>query len=184
MWASSKVEFLNGLMPGANVRRVSRVKSIAPKIGNSGELVFVGVEHETFSGELLSIREVQTLVYREASSAAIPLPEETEANGAPTEHTIVPTPQLLFRYSAMTFNTHRIHYDEAYAQTVEGYPRLVVHGPLMASLILRAASSAFGAKNIATFSFRGKAPAFCGQRLKVEVGGLCLLYTSPSPRDS
>lgn len=172
MWASSKVDFVNSLTAGARIRRISEIQSVTPKQGGSGKLVFVEVVHQTFANDELCIQEVQTIVYREASDTILRLPEEKSETVGQSENVICPTPQLLFRYSALTFNSHRIHYDESYAKNVEGYPRLVVHGPLMASLLLRAASDAFGADNISSFKFRGQAPAYCGQRLRIKLDAL------------
>jgi 3-methylfumaryl-CoA hydratase len=169
MWASSKVDFKRPLFEGARIRRMSEVKSVQSKEGASGELIFVDVRHDVFADDELAIREVQTIVYREAPRMPMTLSTASIDCHEQGDQSLVPTPQLLFRYSALTFNTHRIHYDEAYAKTVEGYPALVVHGPLMASLMLRRASQVFGAANISKFSFRGLAPAFCGQRLTIGI---------------
>ncbi|GAB5459055.1 MAG: MaoC family dehydratase N-terminal domain-containing protein [Henriciella sp.] len=166
MWASSDIEFLNPLEPEGVFRRVSRVDSITPKTGSTGELVFVRVHHEVSIGDTVCIQEAQTIVYREASNGIADLPASSGFQAGDFEfvETLRPTPQLLFRFSALTFNTHRIHYDGEYAAE-EGYPALVVHGPLMACLLLRFASEKLGASTIKTFSFRGYAPAYCGQDL-------------------
>ncbi len=170
MWASSRVEFKRPLFEGARIRRGSEVISVQAKEGASGNLAFIDVQHETFAEEKLAITEVQTIVYRQAPTAPMTLTASSNKAEESDGQTIIPTPQLLFRYSALTFNTHRIHYDEPYAKTVEGYPALVVHGPLMASQLLCRASQAFGAENISAFSFRGRAPAYCGQQLRFVVG--------------
>ncbi|AMK25567.1 FAS1-like dehydratase domain-containing protein [Sphingobium sp. TKS] len=171
MWASSAVEFLRPLPIGENVERVSQVKSIKPKQGSTGPLVFLEVEHETRFGGEIGVREVQTIVYRDASAAgappAPPLPGADAFDPAPwgTVHTITPGETLLFRYSALTFNSHRIHYDLPYARGEEGYRGLVVHGPLMASFLLDLARRELGEQALATFAFRGVAPAFGGEVL-------------------
>ncbi|GAA4641611.1 MaoC family dehydratase N-terminal domain-containing protein [Pontixanthobacter gangjinensis] len=167
MWASSEVEFHAPLQPGDAVRRVSQVAGLERKSGSSGELVFVRVLHETSANQTLCVREVQTLVYREQSTNALPLPSSTGFSGGDFDfsESIHPTPQMLFRYSALTFNAHRIHYDLEYAQQAEGYPALVVHGPLMASLLLKFATRHLGYGAIKKFAFRGRSPAFCGQDL-------------------
>ena len=171
MWASSEVEFLAPLPTAGPVQRTSTVLSTENKSGASGELVFVRVEHMTSAGGAECVREVQTLVYREASKAASLLPASKgyQAGECDFSETWMPTPQMLFRYSALTFNTHRIHYDAAYAQSQEGYPALVVHGPMMASLLLRLATGHLGHGAIKGFAYRGRSPAYCGQNLHLEM---------------
>lgn len=169
MWAASTIDFLSPIDPEAAVERLSTVASIVEKTGRSGSLFFVEVDHVIRSDDEDAVRERQTLVYREASDAAIPLPHETEVDLSawPATRTIVPDAALLFRYSALTFNTHRIHYDLAYARDVEGYPGLVVHGPLMATLLLDLAAREIGADAIGRFAMRAVAPAFASQPLHV-----------------
>lgn len=139
--------------------------------GGSGKLAFVDVEHETHANGTLSVRETQTLVYREAAALDAPLspPELGEGNFDPSEwdahRAIAPDPRLLFRYSALTFNTHRIHYDAPYAKEVERYRGLVVHGPLTASLLLQLAARELGANRLRHFEFRGVSPAIAGEPL-------------------
>ena len=167
MWASSEVDFLAPLDAGAMIERVSTIKSVTPKAGRSGSLLFVNVEHVIMSNDVKSIRETQTIVYREASSAkgTLPSPTPFELDGWTQTEVITPNNALLFRFSALTFNTHRIHYDKPYAYEEEGYPELVVHGPLMASLLLRFATQIFKGQSITGFKFRGLAPAFCNEKL-------------------
>lgn len=169
MWASSKVAFLAPIDVGAAVRRTSTILSINEKHGSSGALAFVDIEHASFVGDNIAVREVQTLVYRAANAAAPAFiaPRAGAADvaaGEWDEHLVLtPDSPQLFRYSALTFNSHRIHYDLPYAREVEGYAGLVVHGPLTASLLLQFATQRFGA--IARFAFRGQSPAFCGEAL-------------------
>ena len=167
MWASSKVEFLHPINTGAKIERTSNIKSIKEKQGRSGVLLFVEVEHVTEADGKAAIREVQTIVYREASSvpAKLPIAKTVSLDGWTKTKKVMPTTALLFRYSALTFNTHRIHYDQSYASDVEGYPALVVHGPLMASMLLNYAAELAGDEVIATFEFRGLSPAYCDQEL-------------------
>lgn len=171
MWASSKVEFLTPLRMGDTVRRRSRVQAIDAKSGGSGELLFVTVSHETFAGEVLAVREAQSLVYRAAAAADAPLspppPGEGRFDAAAWDAHRVVTPgePLLFRYSALTFNSHRIHYDLPHARDVERYRGLVVHGPLTATLLLDLAQRELGDNGLRTFSFRGLSPAICGEDL-------------------
>jgi 3-methylfumaryl-CoA hydratase len=171
MWASSKVEFLAPLHPGQNIERVSRVQAITEKSGGSGSLVFVDLAHETHGDGELAVREVQTLVYREApppgTPPAPPEPGEGQfdASAWDVRRSITPSEQLLFRYSALTFNSHRIHYDLPYAQHQEGYRGLVVHGPLTATLLLDLARRELGENALKSFAFRGVSPAICGEEL-------------------
>lgn len=171
MWASSKVEFLHPLRIGETVRRRSRVKAITPKQGGSGPLVFLEVEHETICEDRVAVREVQSIVYREAApegAPAVPPPPEPELktlDGWSAIRTLVPSEPLLFRFSALTFNSHRIHYDLPYATAKEGYRGLVVHGPLTATLLLDLARRALGEQPLSRFSFRGVSPAICGETL-------------------
>lgn len=181
MWASSAIEFHAPIRVGAKIARTSRIVSIKEKEGASGKLAFVDVEHETKTGFKLCVRETQTLVYREAAApdADLSPPEAGGGSGSfdPSEwehvKTYIPDERLLFRFSALTFNTHRIHYDLPYARDVERYRGLVVHGPLTASLLLKLLSAWFGTNRTRSFSFRGVSPAIAGEELHLalrEVG--------------
>lgn len=171
MWASSKVEFLMPLRVGDTVHRTSKITSVTEKTGGSGPLVFVDVAHETAGLNGVAVRETQSLVYRAAAAADAPLsPADLGApNFSPQEwdahQVITPSEPLLFRYSALTFNSHRIHYDLPYAQNEERYRGLVVHGPLTATLLLVLAQREFGDNCLTTFAFRGTSPAICGEPL-------------------
>ena len=171
MWASSKVAFVAPLRVGETVERRSRIASITAKTGASGPLVFVEIEHETHGAGGLAVRETQSLVYRDpppASSApAPPSPGESHFDpaGWDAHRALVPTEPLLFRFSALTFNSHRIHYDAPYARDEEGYRGLVVHGPLTATLLLDLARQELGENALKTFEFRGVSPAICGEML-------------------
>lgn len=171
MWASSRVEFLAPLRIGDAVRRRSTVSAIEAKQGGSGELVFVTVAHETFAAEALAVREEQSLVYRAAAAGDAPLsppppgPDAFDPAGWDTHRAVRPDEALLFRYSALTFNSHRIHYDRPYAREVERYRGLVVHGPLTATLLLDLAQRQLGENALKSFSFRGLSPAICGEML-------------------
>ena len=137
MWAGGRIEFNHPLRAGDEVVRQSRILNVDAKQGRSGPLVFVTVRHEISNAQGLAISEEQDLVYREAATAQTP---PTSATHAPADaafaRTLRPDTTLLFRYSALTFNSHRIHYDRPYATKVEGYPGLVVHGPLIATLLV------------------------------------------------
>ena len=118
MWASSKVDFLAPIQVNAEIERVSTIASISEKSGSTGSLVFVDVTHETKADGVLAIKERQTLVYREANTAKpTPAPEPVTIDFSEWDfhRTLVPNEALLFRFSAITFNTHRIHYDAPYA---------------------------------------------------------------------
>lgn len=164
MWASSKVAFEHPLQLGDAISRVSTVASIEEKSGKSGDLVFVAVDHETSVGDRVAITERQNIVYREPATTAAPASltsnETPDLSGWDWQQKIVPSEPLLFRYSALTFNSHRIHYDKPYAVQEEGYPGLVVQGPLMATLLLNLAARELGVNRLSRFSFRGQAPAF------------------------
>jgi len=174
MWASSAVEFHAPIAVGATVERVSRVADTAIKEGKSGRLVFVTMAHEVTADGVLAVSERQSIVYR----AAPPANAAPQVNGSPPRQPLEPrawdwqrdlTPDtaLLFRFSALTFNSHRIHYDAPYATGVEGYPGLVVHGPLMATLLLDLADRELGPDRLASFAFRAVSPAFAGQPLRL-----------------
>ena len=171
MWAASEIGFIEPLSIGDAVTRTSRIASVSEKEGQSGRLAFVEVDHVTMAGTREAIRETQTLVYRDAAAAdAPPSPPEAgpgsfDASGWERVRTVTPGEALLFRYSALTFNTHRIHYDAPYAQREERYRGLVVHGPLIASLLLQLAAEEFGDNALASFAFRAVSPAIAGQAL-------------------
>jgi 3-methylfumaryl-CoA hydratase len=177
MWASSKVEFFAPLRVGDAVTRNSRVQTITEKSGGSGQLVFVDVAHETFGESGLSVREVQSIVYREVAGpdAALSPPKaeqgHVDLDGWSSHRMLTPSEPLLFRYSALTFNSHRIHYDLPYARDEERYRGLVVHGPLTASLLLDLARRALGDNALASFAFRGLSPAICGEALHLVMRG-------------
>ena len=169
MWASSKVEFLQPLVMGETVQRHSSIASVTEKTGKTGALVFVELEHQTQVSGQTAIRERQTIVYREASSSTAPLPEDNAdavskecAKNWQVIEQLKPDTPLLFRYSALTFNSHRIHYDLPYATSEELYPALIVHGPLMATLALQLAAKQ---GDVAEFSFRAQSPAYCDQSM-------------------
>jgi 3-methylfumaryl-CoA hydratase len=171
MWASSKIAFNAPIAIGAAIERTSRVASVSEKDGGSGRLAFVDVEHVTTANGTVAVIETQTLVYREAAAADAPLspPPPGEGRFDPAgwdaHRSLTPDARLLFRYSALTFNTHRIHYDVPYAQSVERYRGLVVHGPLTASLLLQLAASELGENRLRSFAFRGLSPAIADEPL-------------------
>jgi 3-methylfumaryl-CoA hydratase len=177
MWASSRIEFLAPLRAGEAVTRLSRVSSIADKQGGSGRLVFVEIAHETSGERGPAVREVQTLVYRDAPAPGTPPvpPPPGKSTFDPdawaAHRALVPCEPLLFRYSALTFNSHRIHYDAPYARDEENYRGLVVHGPLTATLLLDLARRELGDNALKSFAFRGVSPAVCGEALHLVMRG-------------
>ncbi len=160
MWASGQLEFHAPLIVGESVQRMSRIESIETKQGRSGELCFVRVMHEWRSGEMLAIREQQTIVYRGAGGDTPPNGERRPVPDGTMSRQFVPDEVTLFRYSALTFNGHRIHYDQPYATKVEGYSGLVVHGPLQATRLLALATELGGSPR--RFAFRGLRPLIVG----------------------
>lgn len=168
MWASSRVEFIHPINAGAEIERISKIVSVAEKYGNTGPLVFVDIAHETRAAGKIAVREMQTIVYREATTAAVaPTPADKRPNLGEWDfhRSLIPTEALLFRFSALTFNTHRIHYDAPYASAEEGYRGLVVQGPLIASLLLDLVAQNLGSNRLKTFNFRAQSPAFVGEVL-------------------
>jgi 3-methylfumaryl-CoA hydratase len=163
MWAGSRVEFLAPLRVGDEVERRSTIKSVEPKTGRSGQLVFVTVEHVYRTPDGDAVREEQDLVFREAAATETPRPSEQGETGPPRPdgtRRVDPSPVLLFRFSALTFNGHRIHYDRRYAMEVESYPGLVVHGPLQAALLVDLAASMRDGAAPRRFEFRAQRPLF------------------------
>lgn len=168
MWAASNVEFLSPLMPGMAVTRRTHIHNIEHKSGRSGDLIFVTLNHLTATENVDLIRETQTIVYRDHPVEAVPLPldnDSVDLGDWDWHETITPDAALLFRYSALTFNAHRIHYDQAYAREIELYPDLVVHGPLTATLLLKLCADRLGDNALSYFSFAAKAPLYVGQML-------------------
>ena len=161
MWAGSRIRFPGPLPIGATARRESRILKVEEKTGRSGQLVFVTVGHRIASDSGLAIEEEHDIVYREAPKPDDPLPAIQSAPSEATwQRAIEPGPVLLFRYSALTFNAHRIHFDRDYCREEEGYPGLVVHGPLMATLMVDLVRRERPDAGIASFAFRAKRPVF------------------------
>ncbi len=161
MWAGGRLSFIRPIRAGDNVEKHSTVLSVAEKEGRSGKLVFVTVEDVLTKGGDQCIREEHDIVYREAAKEG---EQPTEPAAAPIdfdwEKTIVPDPVMLFRYSALTFNGHRIHYDRDYVTTAEGYPGLIVHGPLIGTLLMNLAVDNMVGKSLKKFEFRNSSPIF------------------------
>ena len=168
MWASSKVEFHAPIVAGAAITRRSTITDVSEKQGSSGPLIFVQLDHQTSANSIVAVYEQQTLVYREGgTSAPNPKPADITPDFADWDwhRSLIPCETLLFRFSALTFNSHRIHYDRPYAETEERYRDLVVHGPLTATLLIDLAARELGPNRLKSFSFRGESPAFAGETL-------------------
>jgi 3-methylfumaryl-CoA hydratase len=160
MWAGGRLRFERALRVGETATRTSRITAIARKAARSGPLVFVTVQHEISVASDVVLHEEHDIVYREAPVAgATPAPAT-----APVDETfsrrIDPDAVLLFRYSALTFNGHRIHYDRRYVTEVEGYPGLIVHGPLIATLLLDLLRRELPLAEVRRFEFKAISPLF------------------------
>ncbi len=172
MWAGSQLQFHRALRIGEAVTRVSRIADVKVKSGRSGSLVFVKVQHELSGADGLAITDVHDIVYREAAQPGAPAAVGVQAPPDPAwVREIVPDEVLLFRYSALTFNGHRIHYDHPYVTQVEGYAGLVVHGPLIATLLLDHLRDRLAAQQpsrvIRGFEFRALSPIVHTERFAV-----------------
>ncbi len=168
MWAGGRVSFLPApLREGDAVRRTSTILSVEEKSGGSGRLVFVTVKHVVQGPAGVAVEEEQDIVYRGAEGAAVKAAPAAPAWPGAVTRVVVPDPVMLFRYSALTGNGHRIHYDHPYVTQVEGYPGLVVHGPLQATLMAALALEAAPGRALKRFAFRGRRPCFDGRPLTV-----------------
>ena len=176
MWAGGRLQFVRALSVGDDVERRSTITQVEAKHGRSGPLVFVTVRHEISDARGVALTEEHDIVYRDnpdrsgAIGAAPPAPAMA-ATDEQFSRVIVPDPVLLFRYSALTFNGHRIHYDRAYVTEVEGYPGLVVHGPLVATLLVDLLRREWPGAGLRAFAFKAANPLFdihpftvCGKR--------------------
>ena len=168
MWAGGRLEFHRPLKIGDDALRTSRILDVRTKSGRSGALVFVTVRHEIADAQGVALSEEHDIVYRDAPLPDAPVPTP---QAAPHDHTfsreIVPDPVLLFRYSALTFNGHRIHYDRSYVTETEGYPGLIVHGPLIATLLLDLAQRQRPDARVRKFAFKAVRPLFDIHRFSV-----------------
>jgi 3-methylfumaryl-CoA hydratase len=159
MWAGSRVVFHAPIPVGAEITRRSTIADIKTKHGASGAMIFVTVKHEIAAGDAVAIVEEQDIVFRDTPSGAASAPK-SDTRGASDIRKINPDSVLLFRYSALTFNAHRIHYDRDYAADVEGYPGLVVHGPLTATLLMDHYLRVHPRADVSGFEFRAQRPLF------------------------
>jgi 3-methylfumaryl-CoA hydratase len=170
MWAGSRIRYLAPVPVEAQATRRSRILKIENKAGKRGSLAFVTVEHLTSCDGTPCISEEQDIVYRDAmppGTAPAPTPQRYDGVSQ-WSRSIEPDTTLLFRYSALTFNGHRIHYDRTYARDEEGYPDLVVHGPLTATLLQQFAVEHGAGRPLVRFDFRGVTPLFVGRAFQLE----------------
>lgn len=186
MWVGSRIAYHAPIPLGERITKTTTIESITPKSGRGGELIFLGLRHDIRTGDALALTEHQTIVYREAVPVDPDNPQgpKPPRESAPPEgdwewtSKIQPNEVTLFRYSAVTFNSHRIHYDLPYATAVEGYPGLVVHGPLSATNIMAHFQQQRDYPSIESFEFTARSPLFaneaayvCGQHVD-ETDGL------------
>lgn len=181
MWAGSRIRYLAPLLVGALATRTSRILRIVEKTGKTGPLCFVSVAHTITSEGLDCIVEEQDIVYRDGvgPSPAIAALSPAAPVAAQWTRTLTTDTTLLFRYSALTSNGHRIHYDLPYARDVEGYRGLVVQGPLMATLLQGLALACRPGEPMSAFEFKGLNPVFVGAALTLQAwpdaaGGIAL----------
>ena len=166
MWAGGSLNFYAPLRVGERLQRRSVLRSVKQKEGKTGPMMFVQVDHKVYGERGLAVEERQDIVYLQIPSIYAP-PAKQPLPVAPVLHRVVPMSEtLLFRYSAITFNAHRIHYDQAYAREIEHYPGVVVHGPLQATLLMQAACAHKGRCPV-QFDFRGVHPVFHGDALDI-----------------
>jgi 3-methylfumaryl-CoA hydratase len=185
MWAGGRFTFHQPLRVDEAITRTSTVQDVTIKHGRNGALCFVLVKHEISGVNGLALVEEHDIVYRD-----MPRPNEPPAAARPVRtddvwrRDIAPSEPLLFRYSALTFNSHRIHYDRRYVTETEGYPGLIVHGPLIATLLLDLLRRN-SPRPVATFRFRAVSPLFDIASFSVHgapdaAGGAALWARSPS----
>ncbi len=169
LWAGSRFEFSKPLRLGETARKVSSIKSVRFKQGQSGPLCFVTVCHEILSAGQRRLAEEHDIVYRDQPDSAAKPPAPKRAPESPAwSRLITPSPVLLFRYSALTFNGHRIHYDVDYCRQTEGYPGLVVHGPLTGTLLLELALTNCPGRIPKSYEFKAISPLFSGKPFRLE----------------
>ncbi|MGL4497086.1 MAG: FAS1-like dehydratase domain-containing protein, partial [Beijerinckiaceae bacterium] len=159
MWAGGRLQFHDALRVGDTVTKISAIKNVQVKNGRTGALCFVLVEHRYETARGLALMEEHDIVYRDAAPPGAATPVYEKAPHGAWREPIVPNDLMLFRYSALTFNGHRIHYDRKYVTEVEGYPGLIVHGPLQATMLIDLVTRRSG-KALKRFSFRALKPVF------------------------
>ena len=171
MYAGGSLTFLGPMNLGDKIKKISTIKNIESKVGSTGNLVFLTLEHSYFKGDKKLLVEIQNLVFREeqkTTTSSIKIKSISEKFYYKKSWT--PTPEMLFRYSSLTFNTHRIHYDYPYATQVEGYKNIVVHGPLLTTLILDLINDIEKGegKKLLSLSYRINSPISVGGNIQVQ----------------
>ncbi len=167
MWAGGDITYLRPILIGQEITKRSTIKDVKHKKGSTGELCIVSVEHVLSHGNDPCISEIQNLVFREdPKPEAQPVAAPEPPNNAELVKTFSPDAVLMFRYSALTFNGHRIHFDVDYARNVEGYPDLVFHAPLTATMLQEAAAVLLDSP-IRSFNYRATAPLFCNAEIRI-----------------
>ena len=185
MWAGGELELFEPLRVGDEVTRTSRISDVTMKTGSTGALCFVSVDHLITTSRGAAIRERQDIVYRDMSTSepSAPVKPATAPPTAKHRETHMADPVLLFRYSALTFNGHRIHYDRDYVTKVEGYPGLIFHGPMQAAFLVEFAAKLHGGTAPKKFVYRGVQPLFEGSEFSVnanEAGAGMEMWTANS----
>ena len=171
MWAGSRVRFLAPILLGREVERETSPIAVNDKQGRSGRMRFATLRHLLKVDGQVCVEEEQDIVYREAGRNGARLPPETVTPAPPVTRVVTIDPVQLFRFSALTFNAHRIHYDLPYTRDVEGYPGLVVHGPFIATLLMDHFLRHAPAAQVASFSFRAQRPIFAGEPFTLGLSG-------------
>jgi len=167
MWAGGRFRFGPPLRIGDAIERKSEIADVAMKQGRTGPLAFCTVRHTVSGPAGVAVEEEQNLVYRDAPKPGDAAPPEPPPGGAEFWRRIAPDAVLLFRFSALTFNGHRIHYDQPYVTGAEGYPGLIVHGPLLAILLLELVRRERPKARLAEFAYRGFRPVFCAGEFRI-----------------
>jgi len=183
MWAGGELEFFDAMRVGDEVTRTSRIADVTMKTGSAGVLCFVSVDHLVTTPRGTALRERQDIVYRDMSTSSAPAKPAPPPPVATHRESHMADPVLLFRYSALTFNGHRIHYDRDYVTKVEGYPGLIFHGPLQAAFIVELAARLHGGAPPKKLSYRGLQPLFEGSEFSVnanDTGSGMELWTANS----
>lgn len=183
MFVGREVEFIRPLIIGSAARKVSEIASITPKEGRSGKLVFVQVRHTIYMGDEPALVEKQNVVYREPPKTASGASAAGDANGNPTspswqwqeQHEVDPV--MLFRYSALTWNGHRVHYDADYARNDEGYPECLMNGALTLHLLISAAIARSNGRRLTNLRARMVSPLFMRDTFTLQ-------GTEPRPGDA
>ncbi len=161
MWAGTKSTFLKPIHIGERIRKVTTIQAVTPKVGKTGQLVFLTLRHDIEGENGIATSEIQESVYREAAKPGVAPPVPPPAPmPAVWKRTIHPTPVLLFRFSALTMNSHRIHYDRTYVTEVEKYPGLLVHGPLTLTLLMDLFRREMPQATLKTFFVRAISPLY------------------------